>query len=93
MTNFFPKIDDVSEECVCKKKDIIIEDENGTFYGSVERATDLPFGYGIFVAGDWIRCGGFDGSRFADSNSVSVNKSTKEMIIADTKILAQGSKL
>ncbi len=41
--NNFPKIDDISDDLICKRaKNAAIEGENGSFYGPVCKATGLP---------------------------------------------------
>ena len=55
--NVFPKIDDITDEFVCKRIGASIENEDGYFYGSVSKQLDQPFGYGVFVTSEWIHCG------------------------------------
>ena len=41
--NHFPKIDDISDNFICKRtENAIIEGENGTFYGPVSKLSGLP---------------------------------------------------
>ena len=55
--NVFPKIDDITDEFVCKRIGASIENEDGHFYGSVSKQLDQPYGYGVFVTSEWIHCG------------------------------------
>ena len=70
----FPKIDDVSDEFVCKRVKAKIEGEKGWFYGSVRKWTGLPDGLGVFVTGPWLQCGKVKDGLFDDGRRVSINK-------------------
>ena len=72
--SIFPKIDEITQEFVCKRIQTTIEGESGYFYGSVSKQTGQPAGAGVFVTDDgWIHCGDFRDDTFADGNQVSVN--------------------
>lgn len=61
MNNSFPKVDDISDEFVCKRA--LADDGNSYFYGSVDKLSGLPSGLGVLVAHEWIHCGEFDSKR------------------------------
>ena len=60
--NSFPRVDDISDEFVCKRA-TLAEDGNSYFCGSVDKLSGLPSGLGVFVAHEWIHCGEFDSKR------------------------------
>ena len=70
-----------------------IEGENGSFFGSVSKATGLPQGYGVLVTNEWVHCSSVANGIFAAGKRVSVNKQTKEMRLVNTKFQSDGSKL
>ena len=45
----FPKINLISDDFVCTRTDATIDNENGKFYGSVDKRTGLPSGDGVFL--------------------------------------------
>ena len=55
----FPKFDNLSADFACKNIKVTIENEAGTFTGSVDTKTNLPSGYGVFETSEWIHCGKF----------------------------------
>ncbi len=92
--NNFPKIDDISDDFICKRtENAIIEGGDGTFYGPVSKVSGLPQGYGVFVADDWVLCSSVANGIFTTGKSVSINKETKEMRLINTKFQSDGSKL
>ena len=74
MPNIFPKIDDISDEFVCKRMEANIEGEKGYFYGSVSKTTGSPDGYGVFKTDNWVHCGKVEHGHFADERKVSVSQ-------------------
>ena len=84
--NKFPKIDDISDDFIFKRtENVIIEGEDGTFYGPVSKLSDLPQGYGVFVTGGWVHCSSVANGIFTTGKRVSVNMKTKEMKLVNTK--------
>ncbi len=82
----FPKIDDVSDEFVCKRAKAKIEGEEGWFFGPVRKTNDLPDGLGIYTTDAcWVHCGKVKDGLFADGRRVSVNKKTKVLKLVNTK--------
>ena len=73
MPNIFPKIDDISDQFVCKMMEANIEGKEGDFYGSVSKTTGSPDGYGVFKTDDWVHCGKVDHGHLADGRKVSVS--------------------
>ena len=71
---FIPKIDDITDDFVCKRIESTIENEVGFFYGSVSIQTEQPSGYGVFVTDEWIHCGEVLDGAFSGSGKVSMNK-------------------
>ena len=72
--NIFPKVDDVSDEFVLKRKEASVEGEKGYFYGPFCKKTDLPEGFGVYkTENSWIHCGEVKDGRFAEGRRVSVN--------------------
>ncbi len=69
----------------CKNIKVTIENEAGTFTGSVDTKTNLPSGYGVFETSEWIHCGKFSNGLFADGKRVSANKKTNELKLVKTK--------
>ena len=73
--NNFPKIDDISDDFICKRtENAAIEGEIGSFYGPVSKVSGLPQGYGVFVAGGWVHCSSVANGAFTTGKRVSVNK-------------------
>ena len=92
--NNFTKTNDISDDFICKQtENAAIEGENGSFYGPVSKATGLPQGYGVLVTKEWVHCGSVANGIFTDGKRVSVNKKTKEMLLVNTKVQSDGSKL
>ena len=90
----FPKIDDISDEFVCKRIETEISGEKGCFFGSVNKQTNQPLGEGVFKAENgWITCGGVKNGIFTDGRSVSVNYKTDRLHVKNTKGLADGTLL
>ncbi len=81
--NVFPKIDDISDQFVCGKVEANIEGADGNFYGSICKATNLPDGYGVFTAGDWINCGKAKNGDFTDGRRVCVNNKAVVLKLAN----------
>ena len=81
----FPKIDDVSEEFVCKRTHAKIEGEEGYFYGPVLKTNDLPDGLGVFKTDDWVYCGKVKEGLFAEGRRVSVNWMAKILKVVNMK--------
>ena len=58
--SIFPKIDQISDDFVFKRTDATIDNEQGKFYGSVCKQTNLPSSEGVFYANNgWVHCGAF----------------------------------
>ena len=92
--NNFPKIDDISDDFICKRtENTAIEGENGSFFGPVSKVSGLPQGYGVFVTDQWVHCSSVANGIFTAGKRVSVNKKTKEMRLVNTKFQSDGSKL
>ena len=53
----------------------------------------MPSGYGVFISGDKIHCGQVIDNLFGEGKRVSIDRSTKEMQLFYSKILADGTKL
>ena len=72
--NIFPKVDDISDEFTCKRSEAIIEDEEGIFFGAVNKTTNLPDGYGVFATDKWVHCGEVRNGHYTLGRKVSVSK-------------------
>ena len=92
--NSFPRIDEISADFLCKPtENAVVEGEEGTFYGPVNKVTGLPQGYGVLDTGSWVHCSSVFNGTFSEGRRVSVNRLTKEMKLVNTKIQSDGSKL
>ena len=70
----FPKIDNISDDFVCKRTFATVDNQTGKFFGPVSKLTGLPWGEGVFVADDgWVHCGGVQGVKCSDFRRVSIN--------------------
>lgn len=104
----FPKIDDISDDFVCKSKHLKIGEEKGRFYGPFDKKTDQPDGYGVFKT-DWhkenffgsIICGKVRNGQFADGRLVAAKYGGRRDIeskldfirLVDVQHLADGTLL
>jgi hypothetical protein len=89
----FPGLKIPSDDFVCKRIKATIEGESGEFFGIVRKLTDLPDGYGVFKAGDWVHCGEVKDEKFLDGRRVSVNKAERLLKLTNQKCLSDGSVL
>ncbi len=89
----FPSLEIPSEDFVCKRIQANIEGDSGEFYGIVCKSTDLPDGYGVFKAGDWVHCCKVEQGVFQAGRMVSVNKSEKVLQLTNKKCLSDQSVL
>ena len=48
--SILPKIDDITENYVCKRREANFEGEKGYFFGSVDKQTNSCSGEGVFLA-------------------------------------------
>ena len=91
--NIFPKIDDVSDEFVIKRKEASVDGEKGYFFGPFFKKTDLPDGFGVHVTSDWVHCGEVRDGSFTAGRRVSVNQKAKILKLVNTRNQPDGSVL
>ena len=89
----FPSLQIPSDAFVCKRKWAVIDDIFGEFFGIVCRQTDLPDGYGVLKAGNWVHCGKVKDGKFLEGRKLSVNKVDRLLELSNQKWLADGSVL
>ena len=85
LPNFFPKIDAISDQFVCKGMEANIEGEEGHFLGSVCKVTGSPDGFGVFEPGDWVHCGKVEHGYFTDGRKVSANRKSEVLKLVSIK--------
>ncbi len=73
----FPSLQIPSDAFVCKRLEATIDGIPGEFFGIVRKQTNLPDGYGVFKASDWVHCGEVKDGKFLDGRKVSVNKAER----------------
>ena len=91
--NSFPKLDDITNDFVCKRGYRRVGGEKGYFYGSFSKQSGQPEGYGVFVCGDWVHCGKVLDGLFTDGRRVSVSQRLRVLKLVNTKSLPEGSVL
>ncbi len=89
----FPNLKIPSEAFVCKRILAIIDGEPGLFFGIVSKQNNLPDGYGVFKAGDWVHCGNVRDGVFQEGRRVSANKVDRLLKLNNQKYLVDGSVL
>ena len=89
----FPSLEIPSEDFVCKRIQANIEGDSGEFYGIVCKSTDLPDGFGVFKAGDWVHFGKVKNGVFQEGRMVSVSTSETVLQLTNQKCLSDKSVL
>jgi hypothetical protein len=90
----FPNLRIASDDHVIKRIEASIESFSGEFYGIVRKSSDLPDGFGVFVASDgWIHCGQVKDSLFQEGRIVSANKEAKILKLIFKKLQIDGNVL
>jgi hypothetical protein len=89
----FPSLEIPSEDFVCKRIEANIEGDSGEFYGIVCKSTDLPDGFGVFKAGDWVHFGKVKNGVFQEGRMVSVSTSETVLQLTNQKCLSDKSVL
>ncbi len=88
----FPKLEIPSEDFVCKRTEANIEGMY-EFFGIVCKSTNLPDGYGVLKAGDWVHCGKFQDGVFQEGRMVSVYRKEKVLKLTNIRCLSDESVL